>query len=807
MSIFRRHTLIIFFAFSLFLAFDAAGQLYETERYQKVRVYLEDKSLGELGRLGVEIEHGYNRRTNTMTNFYAERDVKAIIASGFKTDILIEDAIAHYLEVSKGVVPNHQQIELRNEGGCGDLHPKYSIPVNFKYGSLGYYYTLDEMMAELDEMYAKFPNLITRRDSLINFKTKRNNYIQYVKISDNPAIDESDSENQILYTALHHAREPMSVMQMIYFMWYVLENYHSDPEIRFLLDRTELFFVPCVNPDGYIFNEINYPTGGGMWRKNRNNTFFSPYGIDLNRNYGQGWGYDDYGSSPVVESDTYRGTHMFSEAETKAIRSLCLTNQFKMVINYHAFADVMIYPWGFIDQQTADSDSYRVFGEHLTKHSDFSYGLNTETLGYPVNGTADDWMYAQSTPEHKTFAFTFECGPAEDTDELSFWPLADKIQPLCEKMLYQNIQSLWLVNHGVSTSLVSTVKTTELNGTAKINVFRVGTEATPVAITIKPLTENVIPFTQNEVFTMTHLQNRVIDVPYQLKADATGTFGFLLELDFGGFKRQDTVYLEKQPFVTRFENNGNDLSVFVKQQNGNNWEIDRNNFYSGNSSFALNNLGQYDKAENKILQTLNPIAIPASDSIVYLSFIANWEIEKNTDYFKVQISTNGTYFQSLCGQYTSDGSIEQGEHEPVLDGFQPNWVNEIMDISDFAGQSVYLRFIFRSDGRVHKRGINIDDIAIVSVEKTSLRRNNLTKENNFTISPNPAKEVIYVHGETEKQSVVSIFDLTGKLQKRTVINRSGESIDVSGLPSGIYYYQVAQQKGQTISTGKFTVIN
>ena len=50
-------------------------------------------------------------------------------------------------------------------------------------------------------------------------------------------------------------------------MWYLLENYDSNESIKQIIDNSELYFVPCVNPDGYIYNETSEPSGGGMWRK------------------------------------------------------------------------------------------------------------------------------------------------------------------------------------------------------------------------------------------------------------------------------------------------------------------------------------------------------------------------------------------------------------------------------------------------------------------------------------------------------------------------------------------------------------
>ena len=115
-----------------------------------------------------------------------------------------------------------------------------------------------------------------------------------MKISDNPNTDEPEPE--VLYTALHHAREPESLSQLIYYMWYVLENYATDPEVQALVDNTEMYFAPCINPDGYLYNEQTDPNGGGLWRKNRRDNLDGEFGVDLNRNYDFSWGYDDTGS-------------------------------------------------------------------------------------------------------------------------------------------------------------------------------------------------------------------------------------------------------------------------------------------------------------------------------------------------------------------------------------------------------------------------------------------------------------------------------------------------------------------------------
>ena len=101
--------------------------------------------------------------------------------------------------------------------------------------------------------------------------------LYWLKISNNPNVNQS--KPQVLYTAIHHAREPESLVELVYYMWYLLENYNTNAEIKYLVDNLEMYFVPCVNPDGYIYNYTTNPNGGGLWRKNRRNNGDGTYGV------------------------------------------------------------------------------------------------------------------------------------------------------------------------------------------------------------------------------------------------------------------------------------------------------------------------------------------------------------------------------------------------------------------------------------------------------------------------------------------------------------------------------------------------
>ena len=95
-------------------------------------------------------------------------------------------------------------------------------------------------------------------------------------------------------------------------MWSLLEGYNSDEELTYLVNNREMYFVPVVNPDGYVYNQTTNPLGGGLWRKNRSVNSGNCMGVDLNRNFSFEWG-NPFGSSFDPCDNTYRGTEAFSE--------------------------------------------------------------------------------------------------------------------------------------------------------------------------------------------------------------------------------------------------------------------------------------------------------------------------------------------------------------------------------------------------------------------------------------------------------------------------------------------------------------
>jgi hypothetical protein len=216
-------------------------------------------------------------------------------------------------------------------------------------------------------------------------------------------------------------------------MDYLVSYYGIDTAVTNLVNSRELWFVPCVNPDGYYQNEVSNPAGGGMWRKNKRNNGDGTFGVDLNRNYGYKWGWDNSGSSPVTSNETYRGTSAFSEPETQHMRDFIVSKNFDITLYYHSYSNLILWPWGYITSYTPDEDIFVQMGDSIKAFNSYAPGPGW-TL-YLVNGDSDDWGYGEQGTKNKNFALTIEVGNNSD----GFWPPLSRIPQLVSENLGGNL--------------------------------------------------------------------------------------------------------------------------------------------------------------------------------------------------------------------------------------------------------------------------------------------------------------------------------------------------------------------------------
>lgn len=299
----------------------------------------------------------------------------------------------------------------------------------FGLADAGLYHTYEEVETELHQIESIHSNIARVYDVGDSIEGRE---IWAIKISDNPTVEEA-SEPDVLYMGAHHAREWISVEIPMNLANCLVDNYGSDPRITALIDESEIWIVPMVNPDGVDYSQKVFQ----MWRKNKrdnneNGVFERAYdGVDNNRNYGYMWGYDNIGSSPYMGSETYRGAFAFSEPETQAIRDLALQQEFVLAVSYHSYGKLMLFPWGYVDEDTPDHKIYTDIASGMAEYNDYVYGNAKDGIIYNTNGGAIDWLYG----ERGTIAYTFELGSM-------FIPPEDQIE------------EIWLRNKGASLYLL-----------------------------------------------------------------------------------------------------------------------------------------------------------------------------------------------------------------------------------------------------------------------------------------------------------------------------------------------------------------
>lgn len=778
---FRSSLLFVLFAAPIFLLAQTSP------RFSTVRISLEGRAITELARLGIETDHGDWVPDQFLQTDLSEKELAAVQQAGFQTQIIIPDVVAQYhadLKERAGVTSRSKI--------CPGVSP-YPTPENYTPGSLGGYHTYAEMLAMLDDMAAKFPHLVKPRAHVSDsVQTHEGQPMWYVKISDDPLLEEN--EPQVLYTALHHAREPNSMSQMLFFMWYLLENYDSRPEVRYLLDNEELYFIPCVNPDGVLYNEAIEPQGGGLWRKNRRDNGDGTFGVDLNRNYGYQWGLTDQGSSPDPASDVYRGPAPFSEPEPRMIRDFCREHNFTFAHNYHTHGNLLIYPWAY-NATLADSTFFK-FAQIFTKENRYKAGITFETVGYAVNGSSEDWMHA----ERGIYGYTPEVGRG------GFWPMPEFIDPYNKANVWQNLATgLCALRFGTVDDLSADYWSLP-QFDLPMCFTRYGFQEGSFQVSLLPLTPNVTVSTSPITVDVQHFKSK--NLLYSVKLSPTIQVGeefvLLVKTESGDFSRTDTLRkFFGGKIKTLYTENGSSLSEWAGE-----WKTTTTAFVSAPSSVTDSPTGSYP-ADATLNLTLNNVTvnIPAGARQPLLRFWAKWDIEDNRDYVVVRGIGDSGNPVPLCGRYTNTASASQGGGNfPLYDGLQSTWVEECMDLSDFIGQSFKAQFRLRSDGQNQFDGFYFDDLRVEYIDPTLVKTVSIPVSN-FDLKqnePNPANASTTIAWEnaerTNDAANLLIFNTLGEQVLSLPLDLAAQNqatLDTRSWPPGVYTYSIRSEHWQT----------
>jgi carboxypeptidase T len=283
-------------------------------------------------------------------------------------------------------------------------------------GSDGAFHDHKEVLAALDQLAAKYPD-IASRVTMGNSLEGRD--LAGIRLS---AADMPDSLPTAVFLGCHHAREHLSVEMPLMLAEYLADNYGKDARITKLLDTREVWIVPMVNPDGAEYDISG--SGYKYWRKNRRDNKDGSFGIDLNRNYDSGFG--GPGASSDTGSDTYHGPSAFSEPETAAVRDFVRSRKHATILlSFHTFSELVLWPYGHTNDQISSTTDLAVFEKMGKKMAGWNKYKPMKSSGlYLASGDTTDWAY----DELKIFAFTFELSPSSMLSG-GFYPGAKAIAP------------------------------------------------------------------------------------------------------------------------------------------------------------------------------------------------------------------------------------------------------------------------------------------------------------------------------------------------------------------------------------------
>lgn len=320
--------------------------------------------------------------TQVLIVHYQDRDVLADLANRY--DVVEVDAETQTVKIFSNQITRDA---LQLEGYTWTIDQEYTVLINQKVDRLpgqltgipGFpcYRTIIEVYEAAAEIAAANPELVELRDIGDSWEKTQNPNAGWdiqVLILGNRTTPATPKSHSFIMSGIH-AREWAPVELNLRFAEYLLENYDTDADVKWLLDYNFIHLVLVTNPDGRVQDEANQ---NWEWRKNTNNNYCTGgtgadgRGADLNRNWPFAW---QAGSRQCDQ--TYPGASAGSETETQALVNYVRTlypdmrgpnptdpvNELTatgMFIDLHSYSRLVLWPWGYTYNNAPNDASLRV---------------------------------------------------------------------------------------------------------------------------------------------------------------------------------------------------------------------------------------------------------------------------------------------------------------------------------------------------------------------------------------------------------------------------------------------------------------
>ncbi|XP_075052989.1 carboxypeptidase D [Mixophyes fleayi] len=221
-----------------------------------------------------------------------------------------------------------------------------------------HYYNHKELSERLNLLAQTYPEL-TRLFSIGMSVEERELWV--MRLTTDPDAAPPDRP-QFKYVGNMHGDETVSRQVLVYTIQYLLENYGRDPRVTRLLNTTDIYIMPSLNPDGFEWAQEGDCRGDKGGRENGKH-------LDLNRNFP-----DQFSKKQPPDPQQL--------PEVVAMMKWIQGNRFVLSGNLHGGSVVASYPYD-------DSSSHKETGFYSRSSDDnvFQYLARAYASNHPIMKT------------------------------------------------------------------------------------------------------------------------------------------------------------------------------------------------------------------------------------------------------------------------------------------------------------------------------------------------------------------------------------------------------------------------------------
>lgn len=293
------------------------------------------------------------------------QDVERLVALGLILDNVTPDRVRAYLDPAEFGRVRSLGLQVRWLPNTAKTRHDRDLARPQPAREEGGYPTYEELTTELQALAAAHPDLCR----LVSAgRSVQGRDLWWLKISDNVADEEDEPEFH--YIGSMHGDEPVGIVLCLDLARYLLEQYGQDPRVTHLVNETEIWIMPLMNPDGYV--------AGSRFNANEE---------DLNRDF----------PDPVTSPDNVTDDR---QPETQAVMRWVKAHTPTLAANLHTGALVAAYPWDHTFDLSPDDSlfvhlatAYTQTNAAMWNSPDFVHGFIQGAYWYIIFRGMMDWAY------------------------------------------------------------------------------------------------------------------------------------------------------------------------------------------------------------------------------------------------------------------------------------------------------------------------------------------------------------------------------------------------------------------------------